>query len=239
MSPVEIVVITTVVALGACIQSAVGFGLGLLAAPVLAYVDTDLVPGPLLFVMVPLTVLVARRERGSLDFRGIRWAIAGRIPGTIAGSLAVAMLPEGPLAVFFAVLVLAAVALSVSGWHLRPTTRTLVTAGAASGFMGTATSIGGPPMALVYQRSTGPQLRATLAAYFVVGAAFSLLTLALVGEFGGDEVRLGLVLLPGMLAGYLLSGLAATVLDRGHTRTAVLAFATLSSLVLLARELLL
>lgn len=237
MSPVDVVVVTAVVAAGACVQTAVGFGLGLLAAPVLALYDTDLVPGPLLFVMVPLTVLVARRERADLDFHGIRWALAGRVPGTVAGSLAVAALPQGPLAVFFAGLVLVAVALSVSGWHLRPTTRTLVTAGAASGFMGTATSIGGPPIALVYQRSSGAQLRATLAAYFVVGAAFSLAMLAAVGEFGLHELRLGLLLVPGMVLGYLASGLAARVLDRGHTRVAVLSMATVSSVVLLLREL--
>lgn len=237
MSALDLALVTAVVAAGACVQTAVGFGLGLLAAPVLALVDVDLVPGPLLFVMVPLTVLVARRERGALDFRGIRWAIAGRVPGTVAGSLAVAALPKGPLAVLFGSLVLVAVALSVAGWHLQPTTRTLLTAGAASGFMGTATSIGGPPMALVYQRASGPELRSTLAAYFVVGAAFSLATLAAVGEFGWHELRLGLLLLPGMLLGYLASGAAARVLDRGYTRTAVLTMATVSSLVLIVREL--
>lgn len=238
MTVLEIAVVTLAVAAGACVQTAVGFGLGLLAAPVLALYDAELVPGPLLFVMVPLTVLVARRERGSLDFRGIRWALVGRIPGTVAGSIAVAVLPAGPLTVLFASLVLLAVALSLSGWHLRPTTATLVTAGAASGFMGTATSIGGPPMALVYQRRSGPELRATLAAYFVVGAAFSLAMLAVVGEFGWAELRLGLVLFPGMLLGYFASGTLARVLDRGYTRAAVLTFATASSMVLLLRELL-
>lgn len=238
MTGEEVAVVTLVVAAGACIQAVVGFGLGLVAAPVLAFYDADLVPGPLLFVMVPLTVLVARRERGSLDFHGIRWALVGRVVGTVGGSIAVALLPEGPLAVLLACLVLLAVGLSLTGWHVRPTARTLVTAGAASGFMGTATSIGGPPMALVYQRSTGPELRSTLAAYFVVGAAFSLAMLAVVGEFGADELRLGLVLLPGALVGYASSGVLARVLDRGYTRATVLAFASASSIALLLRELL-
>jgi uncharacterized membrane protein YfcA len=238
VTPNEIVVVTLAVAAGTSVQSAVGFGLGLLAAPVLALYDTDLVPGPLLFVMVPLTVLVAARERGSLDFRGIRWALVGRVPGTVAGSLAVALLPEGPLAVLFASLVLVAVLLSLTGWHLRPTPSTLLTAGAASGFMGTATSIGGPPIALVYQRRSGPELRSTLAAYFLVGAAFSLLMLAVVGEFGMSDLRLGLLLVPGMVLGYATSGVVARRLDRGYTRAAVLLFASASSIVLIVRELL-
>lgn len=238
MSAYQLLLVTVVVGSGAALQAVLGFGLGLIAAPVLALVDPTLVPGPLLFVMVPLTVLVARRERGSLDLRGIRWALAGRIPGTIAGSLAVASLPERQLAVLLGGVVLLAVVLSVAGWRVRPTSSTLLVAGAASGFMGTATSIGGPPMALVYQRRSGPELRATLAAYFVVGAAFSLATLSVAGEFDGAGLAQGLWLLPGVLAGYAASGHLARVLDGGHTRTAVLVASATSAMALILRQLL-
>lgn len=238
MTPTELALASGVVAAGACLQGALGFGLGLVAAPVLAILDPDLVPGPLLFVGVPLTVMVALRERGALDFRGIRWAIAGRVPGTVAGSAAVALLPDGPLVVLLGVVVLLAVVVSIGGWRVLPTPPALITAGAASGFMGTATSVGGPPMALVYQRHSGPELRSTLAAYFVIGAALSLLMLALAGEFAAREVGLGVALLPGVLAGFALSWVAARVLDRGYTRVAVLAFSALSSSLLIIRELL-
>jgi uncharacterized membrane protein YfcA len=237
VSAAQLLLVTLVVGGGAALQAVLGFGLGLIAAPVLALVDPTLVPGPLLFVMVPLTLLVARRERGSLDLRGIRWALAGRIPGTIAGSLAVAALPERHLAILLGGVVLLAVVLSVAGWRVRPTSSTLLMAGAASGFMGTATSIGGPPMALVYQRRSGPELRATLAAYFVVGAAFSLATLSVAGEFDGAGLAQGLWLLPGVLAGYATSGHLARFLDGGHTRTAVLVASASSATVLILRHL--
>jgi uncharacterized membrane protein YfcA len=233
----DIALATAAVAVGACVQGVVGFGLGLIAAPLLALLVPELVPGPLLCVGVPLTLLVAFRERAAIDFHGIRWAIAGRVPGTIAGSVAVALLPDGPLVVLLGCVVLLAVVLSVGGWSVRPTAGTLVSAGLASGFMGTATSIGGPPMAMVYQRVTGPQLRATLAAYFVFGASFSLLTLSVAGEFGTHELELGLTLLPGVLAGFALSWLASRVLDRGYTRVAVLACSAVSAVVLIATQL--
>lgn len=237
MSEVELALVSLVVAAGAALQAVLGFGLGLIAAPVLAIVEPDLVPGPLLFVMVPLTVLVARRERGSLDLHGIRWALVGRVPGTLAGAAAVAALPERGLAVVLGSVVLLAVVSSVAGVHVDPTSRTLLAAGVASGFMGTATSIGGPPMAMVYQRRSGPELRSTLAAYFVVAASFSLLMLALAGEFDGDGLTHGLVLLPGVLAGYALSAPLGRYLDRGRTRRAVLAASATSAVVLIARQL--
>ncbi len=236
MTALEVAIATVAVAVGACVQGVMGFGLGLVAAPLLALIDTDLVPGPLLFVGVPLTVLVAVRERGSLDFRVVRWALVGRVVGTVAGTAAVAALPDGPLAVLLAVVVLVAVVLSVAGWRVRPTPATLVTAGAASGFMGTATSIGGPPMAIVYQRHPGPELRATLAAYFLVGAALSLTMLAVAGEFRARELGHGLLLLPGVVVGFSFSRLAARVLDRGYTRLAVLSFSSASALALLIQH---
>lgn len=230
-------VVALAVAVAACAHGALGFGLGTVGAPVLALVDDRLIPGPLLCVGLVLTVLVALRERGALDVRGVRWAIAGRVPGTLAGAAAVAALPERSLIVLFAVLVLAGVGLSVAGLHVRPTAGANFGAGAASGFMGTVTSVGGPAMALLYQREDGGKLRSTLALFFVFGAALSLATLAATGGFGPSELGLGLSLLPPTLAGFGLSATAARWLDRGRTRAAILWFAGLTSTVLLVREL--
>jgi len=231
-------VVALALAVAACAHGALGFGLGTVGAPVLALVDTRLVPGPLLCVGVVLTVLVALRERGALDVRGVRWAIVGRVPGTLVGAVAVASLPERGLIVLFAVLVLAGVALSVAGLHVRPTAGTSFGAGAASGFMGTIASVGGPAMALLYQREAGARLRSTLALFFVFGAALSLASLAVAGSFGGTELRLGLALVPPTLLGYAASTPAARWLDRGRTRVAVLWFAAGSAGVLLVREVL-
>jgi uncharacterized membrane protein YfcA len=237
VSPLDIVVLTSAVMVGATVQGSVGFGLGLIAAPIVVLVDTRMVPGPMLFVAVPLTVMVACRERGALDWQGIRWAVVGRLPGTLLGVYAVAQLPERALVIIFCLAILAAVVLSLVGWHLRPEPGTLLGAGVASGFMGTVTSIGGPPMALVYQRNPGESLRATLALYFMIGSAFSLLMLVVAGEFDATDLGLGLLLLPGVALGFLISRFVARYLDRGHTRVAVLAFSAASSLFLLAREL--
>ncbi len=54
----------------------------------------------------------------------------------------------------------------------------MVLAGAASGVLGTATAIGGPPMALVWQRNTGARLRGTMSGFFLVGSVMSIAALA-------------------------------------------------------------
>ena len=61
-------------------------------------------------------------------------------------------------------------------------------AGATSGVLGTATSIGGPPMALVWQRSTGARLRGTMSGFFLIGSVMSIGVLALTGAVDAEHL---------------------------------------------------
>lgn len=98
----------------------------------------------------------------------------------------------------------------------------LLGAGLLSGIMGTTAAIGGPAVAVLYQREAGPLVRSTLAGYFIVGAAMSLAALFLVGRLGREEVELGIAMIPGILLGILAAHPARRFLDRGYTRNAIL-----------------
>lgn len=233
MSLVGYLIAVGAVAVGACIQGTLGFGLGLIAAPVLALVDKDLIPGPLLLIGVATTTTVFLRERGSVDWRGMKWAIVGRVAGTAIGAWAVVAFTKDALIVALSLSVILGVVMSVAGWNFRPTTPSLIGAGTLSGIMGTLTSIGGPPMALVYQKESAQRLRSTLAGFFLIGATLSVASLFAGGEFGWHELRLGLALIPGLVLGLGTSRKVARFLDNRYTRPAVLGFSALSSLTLL------
>lgn len=237
MTTVEWVVAVAAVAVGACAQGSIGFGLGMVAAPVLVLTEPDFIPGPLLIVAFLLAVLVTTRERTGIDWFGLRWAVVGRVPGSILGTAAVVVLPERGLIVLFAVLVLMGVALSVAGWRVDPTRPALMSAGAVSGFMGSITSIGGPPMALMYQDSRGPEIRATISGFFIVGSALSIGLLAAAGEMGVVDLGRAAALVPAMLVGFGASRRLAPYLDRGFMRPALLGFSAVTSVALLVIEL--
>jgi uncharacterized membrane protein YfcA len=237
VSAPELLVAGTTVAVAACVQGAVGFGLSLLAVPVLLLVDPALVPVPLIVASLTINVGSSYRNRGGID-RGVRWALVGSVPGTVLGAYAIATLPQRPLAITFGALVLAAVVVSASGLEVEPTAGSLLAAGVISGFTGTASSIGGPPIALMYQRAHGSILRGTLALYFLVGSVLSLAMLGLFGKLGARELDESALLAPFILAGFACSGPAAKVLDRGRTREAVLVVSTVSAVVLIANQLL-
>jgi len=113
----------------------------------------------------------------------------------------------------------------------------LILTGILSGFMGTTSAIGGVPMALIYQDLQGPKLRGTLSAIFVVGTLLSIISLIIIGRFGGQQIILSLELIPGILIGYFISTRTAKLFDRGYVRLMVLGLAGLSGVVILIRGL--
>jgi uncharacterized membrane protein YfcA len=100
--------------------------------------------------------------------------------------------------------------------------------------MGTASSVGGAPVALAYQHAGGPRARSTMSAVFALGTLASVAVLALAGQVGHHELALAGVLAPGTLAGFALSGPLARRVDRDRMRIAVLVAATVAALALLA-----
>ena len=225
-------------ALGALVQSTIGFGAGLLAVPLLLIVEPGLVPTPLLIASLVLTGLMIRRDGGTHHWQTVRWPIIGSVPGTVLGAAAIAIVDRDKLTIFFGIVVIAAVALSASGLHPPRTNRNLAVAGTLSGFMGTAAGIGGPPIALLYQHAPGPEIRAALSRFFGVGSILSLLVLAVVGQVHGDDIGRALVLTAGVLIGHTLSGRLAHHIHPQLLRPLVLVISAASALVAIARVLL-
>lgn len=235
MTAVDWVLANAVLLIGSIVQGAVGFGGNMFAAPFLILIEPDLVPGPALVSALAINLLMVRREKEDGDWNRVWPALAGRIPGNVVGAAVLVALSGDALRWFFAVTVLAVVALSASGLHLRVTPRTLFAGGFGAGFTATSIAIGGPPIALVMQSSQGPVVRSTLARFFAIGVFLSLLTLAAFGRFDVDDLRAGLGLLPGTLAGFAVSRPFTRILDRGHTRTVILVLSASAALVALGR----
>ncbi len=222
---------------GAILQGSVGFGLGMLAAPLLVLIDPNLVPAPLLLAALVLTLLAAFSERDSIDLKGVGWALVGRIPGTFIGAATLAVVSRSATTILVGIVVFVAIGLIGSGVNLSRTPRVLLAAGTLSGFMGTTTSIGGPPLAALYHNAPGAEIRGPMASFFVVGLVVSLSALAFVGRFGLAELYAGVFLLPGVVAGFAISRRIAPILDRGYTRVAVLTVSALAGLSVIVQVL--
>jgi hypothetical protein len=231
-----VVLIGLVVLLGAYVQAVVGLGLGLLAAPVVALVEPSLVPVLTLWLALLVSGLNLLDEHEHVDWRSTAWSLPARVPGTVVGAWVVAAFTEEQIGVVLAVMVLVAVAVTVRTIEIPLEPATLATAGFVAGVTGTATSVGGPPVALLYQHVDPKIARATMSVFFFVGVILSLGGLALSGSLGREPSVLALVLAPGVVVGYVAGRRTRGRVDREVFRRAVLAVCTVSALILLARS---
>ena len=236
LEPWVVATIVVGVLVGATVQGIVGIGLNLVTAPVVALVSPQLMPAvPLWLASVyPLGALL--REWRDADWRGLSWAVGGRVPGTAVGVLVVAWASDRVLGVVVGVMVLVAVLLTWRAVRVPVNAGTLGTAGFIGGVTGTATSIGGPPLAIVYQHAPGPQIRASMAAFFCIGGVLSLVGLGVGGQMDSQDLWVAVALSPALLVGHAVAGPLRRHLDAGHTRVAVLAICSVSAIALLVRS---
>ncbi len=221
------------VLVGAAMQGMGGLGYAMFCAPLAALYFPQLVPGPLLAVGAPLALLAYLRERQALDMRVAAAALAGRVVGTAAAAGLLSLVDADGLAIFFALLILSAVALSLVGWRVAPTAGNLSVAGLFSGVMGTITSAGGPPFAIAMQQLPPATLRATLGVVFFIGTLVSLAALTWVDRMGATQWFYSLALLPWMLAGFGVSSALARSVSRSSIRHWLLGTALVSALIIL------
>ncbi|WP_138905236.1 sulfite exporter TauE/SafE family protein [Streptomyces albidochromogenes] len=233
MSTETMAVLAVTVAVAAFVQGSSGLGFALIVAPVAGLLDPGLVPVFVLASMIPLNLYVAWRERDSLDLRGAGWITAARLAATPGGLMLLWVIPDRSLGLFVGAATVLAAVVSLAAPAFTPGRGAYVAAGAVTGLTETATGVGGPPLALVYQHRPPAELRSTVAVCFLVGEVASLALLFATGQ--GSPAQLGPValLLPALAAGAWLSRLVHHRLDARRTRLFVLAFALVSGAVLM------
>lgn len=212
-----------------------GIGLAIIAAPISLLLYPQLVPGPILVLGAAIATMGALREFREIQWRPVGTLFGGRIAGSLAAAAVLLVLPADPLAIVFALLILAGVGFSFRGWKLEATRLNLFLAGTMSGLMGTITSSGAPPMALALQHYQPPQMRATISCVFVIGALFSIAVLRSIGMFGLAELQTALALLPAMVAGFVVSNPIKRRVSHRYIRTGLLVLSSAGAIGILIR----
>lgn len=228
--------LSAVILAAAFIQGSVGVGFALIVAPILSLVRPEMIPVTLLIIMLPLNFYVAARERHGLDKPGLGWITLGRTLGTFIGLGILLVISARALNIFVGLSTVLAAGLSLAAPSFVPGRKTLATAGLVTGITETATGIGGPPLALVYQHHPGPVLRSTIAACFLIGEIISLVFLAVGGRLEAALVADSFKLMPAVIVGALLSRLVHQRVGGKGLRIAVMTFAIAAGLFLLGKE---
>lgn len=236
IDPQTLALASLVVFLGALTQSLIGFGLAVVASPLLYIVDPQLVPAPVIAMGFSIALLTLVRERGHLEFNGLQYALLGRVPGGFIGASLLLFAPQPILGLFIAAIVTVAVILSLYKFSLPVNKKTLFGAGVVSGIFGNIAAIGGPPMAILLAGKDASQFRAALSAFFIFSSMIALIILAITGLLELKHLWLSLMLLPSVISGYLVAGRLVGRVDKEKTKMATLVLCSISALVLTVKS---
>jgi len=229
-----------VMAAASTVQSSVGMGQGLIAAPLFRLLHEPLLPGPIVVAGLLTSLVLAARNSQRSDIAPTIPAILGRVVGIGIALAMLAVLSERGLTLAIAGFVLLFVACRVVGLKLERTPRTLAGAGVASGIGGTIAALGGAPLGLLYsQHVQARDFRGPMGIISSVGGSITVVGLVITGKLDTDGWLLALSLVPPLALGWLLARWLTPIVDRGFLASIVLGLSATSAALLLVKGLLL
>lgn len=224
--------------IGGCfIQSALGFGMGVVAGPFILMLEPRLMPSAIVVIGMFMSAIVWYQYRHALSLRFLIFAFLGRLPGTLIAAYVLMVITTDQLEIMLGVTVLAAVILSLAKLRLAPTSINLFIGGLISGVTGTATGIGGPPIALLMQNEEPETIRANLAAFFCLTNIISLIALHYSGRFTMVDFTSIICLLPAPIIASVIAFRVRHKIKKQVMQYGVLVLCSLSAVVSLSQGL--
>jgi len=219
--------------IGCWVQTALGFGMAVIAAPIIVLFKPEWVPVVLTMTALILSLLNTWDQRKHLETQHFSASFLSRIPGTFLGAWLLMQLDTVWLQFSVAACVLLAVAISYLGKQFPYTPKRLAFASFISGITGTTTSIGGPPMALVMQHGKPQAIRANLSLYFSYSCIVSLIAYGYMGLLTGSILIACISFIPICLIGFVGGIKARAYVDGGRFRPLLLILCGISGSIAL------
>lgn len=233
IGPWGLLMALAVIFAGAMVQASIGIGLNLFSVGLLVMIDPVFAPGPVLVHSFLLSLIASIGLRRDIEFGALALSIAGVTLGTVLAALLLAWLPREGMPQILGGLIVLAVLITAAGLSVAVSPASIIGATTAAGVMGTIAGAHGAPVALLYQRETPARVRAALLPFFTIANPLAITALAWAGMFGWREFWASVLLVPGLIAGYLAAPLLIRILPPRAIRAGLLAISGLSGLMLL------
>lgn len=220
--------------LASFLQAITGFGLVIVAAPLLMFFyDAKLTVIIMLFVAFlgnAMQILIIRRD---VLRRLVALLILGCLPGQVIGLFVFKALPADALKIFVSAAVLAAlVMMKLRHTQIERCRKNALLAGGAAGFLATTVGVAGPPI-IMYFTGIGlalRNLRASSVAYFFFSNICSMAVFLAGGVAIGPAIGEFIFLVPGLFLGLLLGQLACRYIPARVVHTLIFVLLTVACL---------
>lgn len=224
-----------VVTVGAMVQASIGIGLNLFSVGLLMLIHPVFAPGPILVYSFLLSLAASIRLHRDIERRTLALSGLGVAIGTVLAALLLTRIGREGLPQILGGLTVLAALLTGAGLKVPVSTATILGASTAAGVMGTIAGAHGAPVALLYQSEPPSRVRAALLPLFTIANPMSIAALCWTGLFGWPEFWASIILLPGLVAGYLAAPLLIRILSPAAIRIALITISGASGVMLLVK----
>ena len=219
------------------LQMATGISVGIIIVPFLAMISYSLLPVPVVFASLTLTVMMAYQGREHIDTDNMPQIGLGMLLGIFVAVYILKNIEVQHLGVLFGLLILISVLISIKVKSFKLGRKINYAGGFMAGLIGTLALSGGQILALLFQNHPLSSIKASLAFLYSLFSLAMLLVFYLVGEFSYEDLISGVYLMPGFIIGFFIAPMFAKYFNPKYTKIVVLGMAVFGAFLLILKEL--
>lgn len=222
--------------LGSILQMATGVSIGMIIVPFLAMISYTLVPVPVVFASLTLTVMMAYQGREHIDMKNVPQVSLGMLFGIFVALYFLKNIHFEYLGLLFGLLILLSVFIS---WKVNSFTLGKglnYSGGFMAGLIGAMAAVGGQILALIFQNHSLASIKATLATLYTFFSIVMLVVFYIFDEVSYGQMISGFYMMPGFIIGVLVAPMFVKYFNPKYTKTVVLGMATFGALVLIGKS---
>ncbi len=222
---------------GSILQMATGVSVGMIIVPFLAMISYSLVPVPVIFASIVLTIMMAYKGREHIDLENAPSIGLGMLMGIFVALFIFKQMEFQYLGVLFGVFILFSVMISIKVKRFTLSKSMNYGGGFIAGLMGTIAAVGGQILALLFQNHPLESIKATLAFLYTIFSLVMLGVFYVAGEFSHAQMFSGVLMMPGFIIGFFIAPYFSHFFNPKYTKSVVLGMATFGAVLLIIQSL--
>ncbi len=229
--------INSIIILSSILQMATGVSVGMIIVPILALFSYTLIPTPIIFASLALTIMMSYKGREHIDTKNVYQINIGMFLGIFVAVFLLNAIEFEYLGLVFGMFILISVAISLKLKTFKLSPKLNYLGGLAAGTMGAMAAVGGQILAMLFQNHPLESIKATLAYLYTFFSIAMLIIFYYFGQFSYEQMISGLLMMPGFLLGFYVSPIFSKHFKPKYAKPVVLGMATLGSLNLIIQSL--
>jgi uncharacterized membrane protein YfcA len=232
-----ILLVNIIIVLASILQMVTGVSVGMIIVPLLAMISYSLIPVPIIFASLALTVMMAYKNRDFIDVKNSYQISVGMLGGILIAVFILNIIHTQYLGVVYGVFILISVYISLQIKELKLTKSISYTGGLVAGIMGATSAVGGQILALIFANHPLNSLKGTLAFLYTLFSIAMLGIFYLFDDLSYLDIISGFYMMPGFIIGFFISPLFVNYFNPKYSKIVVLIMATIGAVLLITKSL--